>query len=86
MLTYVEHGTEFVNQYGDIQENAYSSMESTFGRFSDIVKKNENTVLFEFFHNRINSLESNVQGIGYGYADEISWMIEELLKFFKKKK
>lgn len=86
MLTYVEQGTEFVNQYGDIQENAYSSMESTFSKFSDLIKKNENTSLFESFHNRINSLETNIQGIGYGYADEMSWMIEELLEFFKKKK
>lgn len=51
ILTYVEQGTNFVNQYGDIQENAYGSMESIFGKFSDIIKKKENTALFESFLN-----------------------------------
>ena len=59
---------------------------SPFSKIPVIIDHEANTSLFESFHNRINSLESNVQGIGYSYADEMSCMIEELLEFFKKKK
>ena len=83
MLTYVEQGTDFVNQYGDIQENAYSSMESVFEKFSGIIKKKENIPSFEAFRIRIEDLEKNVQGIGYGFGDHMSWIIDELLQFFK---
>jgi|APGre2960657505_1045072.scaffolds.fasta_scaffold93608_1 hypothetical protein len=84
MLSYIEEGTDFINTYGDIKENAYGSMQDTFEKFSTHLKKEQNVVLFDIFKNRIEKLKDNVYGIGYGFGDEVCGDAEELLEYFEQ--
>lgn len=80
-LYYVELGTEMTNEFGDMYEGFYSSMESMFNSFSkDIIKHPE---YFEQFEIRIHELESACQDIGWGYSYAMNDMIFELEEVVK---
>jgi len=38
LLTYVEKGTDFTNDFGDIDEGFYNSLESALGEMTDLLK------------------------------------------------
>ena len=85
MLTYVEQGVLYVNEYGDIKENAYDSMQGVFDKFVAHLKKKKDSTLFVNFQNRIEDLKISVSDIGYGFGDEVSDDIKKLMRFFDKK-
>lgn len=85
MLTYVEQGVLYVNEYGDIKENAYDSMQGVFDKFLAHLKKEKGTTLFVKFQNRIEDLKISVSDIGYGFGDEVSDDIEKLTSFCYEK-
>lgn len=77
-LYYVETGTEITNEYGDIDERFYSSMESMLARFSKQIQKHP--VYYGRFRDRLINLEAACQGIGWGYSDTISDILYELVE------
>jgi|GEM_PF-3523328 hypothetical protein len=81
MLTYVENGTEFTQQFGDINGAFYSSLESAAAEFSRLLL-GEGKNAYQQFHERIGRVESRAEHIGWGYGDYIrdwAWTLENEL-------
>jgi hypothetical protein len=66
MLFYVETGVKFTNDFGDIDEGFYSSMETTYVAALTIMKK-EN--LLDKFAERAVKVVTDTSGIGWGFHD-----------------
>jgi hypothetical protein len=71
MLTYVENGTEFTRQFGDINESFYNSLESVLNELAQLLIK-EGGELYPKFRERVQRLESSARGIGWGYGDTVA--------------
>jgi hypothetical protein len=69
MLFYVETGVEFTNDFGDINESFYSSLEKTYEQALTLMYKNG---LLEKFADRAEKVMSNTSDIGWGFHDYIS--------------
>lgn len=77
LLYYVECGTEFTNEYGDIDERFYNSLESALTQFTDICKDKPN--LISPFVSRLQDLKKNTENIGWGYGDFVCDEASELV-------
>ena len=80
-LYYVEVGTELTNDFGDMNEGFYSSLESMFEGFCKQIKKYP--VYFNQFENRIHELQSACQNIGWGYGyviNDLAFELEETVQ------
>ena len=78
MLTYVESGTEFTNQFGDINESFYNSLESVLDEVVSLLRTAEGATLYPRFQDRITRLARAASGIGWGYGDHVTEQIELL--------
>lgn len=76
MLTYVEQGTRFTNQYGDIEESFYNSMESVLGDAAKLVIGQPD--LYSQFRDRFIGLRRATNGIGWGHGDAVGEIVDEL--------
>ena len=81
MLYYVECGTDFTNQFGDIDGPFYDRLCTVYGQFIDQLNLKETEDLYMKFKERIESLISSSSGIGWGYGDfiydksfELNWI------------
>ena len=80
MLTYVERGHEFSNDFGDIDEPSYDTLLNMFERF--VVELKNSTAhreLYDFFRPRLMKMR-DTSDIGWGYGDEFQWNVDELEK------
>jgi hypothetical protein len=68
MLFYVETGVIFTNEFGDINEGFYSSIETTYEAALTLMKK-EN--LLDEFAVRAGKVVSDTSGIGWGFHDSL---------------
>lgn len=75
-LYYVETGTDITNEYGDIDERFYSSMESMLSSFCKQVQKHP--TVYNTFRDRLINLDAACGGIGWGYGDAVGDMLYEL--------
>lgn len=66
MLFYVETGVKFTNEFGDIGESFYSSIETTYNAVLKLMKK-EN--LLHKFAKRAGKIVSDTRAIGWGFHD-----------------
>lgn len=64
MLFYVESGVQFTNQYGDIDEPFYNSMESMYERALKLIVENE---MQELFERRCKQIVYDTSDIGWGF-------------------
>ena len=80
MLTYVEAGTRFTNEYGDLWEAFYVSMESVLEEFSKLIQTPAAAGLYGEFRDRLLKLEAETRDIGWGYHDSISYEVKALEK------
>lgn len=71
MLTYVEHGTAFTQEFGGINGPFYDSLSSVLG---DLVKllATDAPELYPRFRERLLDLRSRSAIIGWGYGDEVA--------------
>ena len=69
MLFYVETGVKFTNDYGDIDEGFYSSLETTYLAALTLMKK-EN--ILDKFAYRAAKVVSDTSGIGWGFPDSLA--------------
>ena len=69
MLCYVEYGVKFTNDYGDIDENYYYSLESTYHAALTLIKKED--LLGKFVY-RAEEIVGKTQGIGWGFPYALS--------------
>jgi hypothetical protein len=66
MLFYVETGVEFTNDYGDISETFYSSLESTFAAALKMMKQEG---VLDKFEGRAARVLKDTRNIGWGFYD-----------------
>ena len=78
MLTYVESGTDFTNQFGDIGESFYNSLESVLDEMVGLLTTPEGAALYPRFQDRVSRLARTASGIGWGYGDHVAEQIELL--------
>ncbi len=78
MLTYIENGTEFTSQFGDINEPFYNSLESVLDEMVSLLRTPEGAALYPRFQDRVNRLTRSASGIGWGYGDHVVEQIELL--------
>lgn len=69
MLFYVETGVKFTNEYGDIDENFYSSLEKTYVQALTLMKKED---LLNNFTDRVKDIVDDTENIGWGFHDYLS--------------
>ena len=73
-LFYVETGVSFTNDYGDISEGFYSSLETTFLSALTIMRKIN---LLKKFENRAAKIVNDTRNIGWGFHDYLSDVYNE---------
>lgn len=79
MLLHVELGTEFTNDFGDIDEPFYNALETMLGNAIDLLFESPNAeALYKQFSKRLDKLEHASSQIGWGYGDNVSIMISDL--------
>ncbi len=76
MVHYLETGNQFTVEFGDIDEQFYSSLESMFGRILTELKKQPVDVQEKYF-SRIEDVVFSTRNIGWGYYDQISDIFSE---------
>ena len=69
MLFYVETGVKFTNDFGDIDENFYLSLEKTYIQALTLMKKED---LLEKFADRASNIIKDTDGIGWGFHDYLA--------------
>ena len=77
MLTYVENGTEFTHEFGDINEFFYNSLESVLNEMSQLLMC-DGPELYPRFRERIRRLATHADGIGWGYGDAVRGQVYQL--------
>lgn len=68
MLYYVECGVEFTNDYGDINENYYLSLERAYRDSLDLIDKHS---LRDTFKDRALQIVHDSENIGWGFHDTL---------------
>lgn len=69
MLFYVETGVDFTNEFGDINESFYNSIESTYFQALQLLKK-ENAL--KKYSARAEMVVQKTYGIGWGFHDALA--------------
>jgi hypothetical protein len=77
-LYYVETVIDFINEFGDIDEDFYESMEM---KFEDALKLIVKDGLRDIFEEDCRRIVNEAKGIGYGSYDDLSYNCEQ---YFKK--
>jgi hypothetical protein len=80
-MTYVENGTRFTHEYGDIDERFYRSVESALEELAALLR-GEARELYPSFSGRLASVEQMADSIGWGFCDfvaDVVWRLEEEL-------
>jgi hypothetical protein len=86
MLIYVETGTRYTNDFGDIDERFYEALVKMLDEALETIQKAPiGRALYDEFHLRFLNLVYETRGIGWGYGDDVSDIAHELEKFFGKK-
>jgi hypothetical protein len=66
MLCYVEAGVQFTNDYGDIDENYYASIERMYVQALTLMRKED---LLDNFLDRNRKVAYDTSDIGWGFYD-----------------
>ena len=74
LLYYVECGVEFTNDFGDIDEAFYSSVENTY---VDALKTMRKNGTLDKFHDRALKVLKDTDGMGWGFHDYLSDVYSE---------
>ena len=81
LMTYVENGTEFTHEYGDIDERFYNSVESALDEVAGLLQGDARE-MYPQFSERLARVERMSGGIGWGFGDYIGnvvWQLEDEL-------
>lgn len=77
LMTYVENGVEFTNQYGDINERFYNSIESALDELATLLRGKAKN-LYPQFSDRLAEVENETCNIGWGFHDYITEVVGQL--------
>lgn len=74
MLFYVEVGVSFTNEYGDIDEPFYESMENMYEDTAKYIYENN---LWGDFEDRMKKIVSDTENCGWGFCDDLDYIYTE---------
>lgn len=74
MIFYVEQGVICTNNYGDIHESFYNSLESVYGSAIKSIIGTGDSEVVEQFRPRMYAIVRKTSGIGWGFHDELSYL------------
>ena len=77
LLTYVENGTKFTSEYGDIDERFYSSVESALEELAALLR-GQARGLYPKFCDRLADVKEMASGIGWGFSDAVADVVGQL--------
>ncbi|MBA3966157.1 MAG: hypothetical protein H0X47_10340 [Nitrospirales bacterium] len=77
LMTYVENGTRFTREYGDIDERFYDSLESALQELATLLR-GEARDLYPQVKERLAQVERMADGIGWGYGDFVTDLVYRL--------
>ncbi len=77
LMTYVENGTRFTHEYGDIDERFYSSVESALDELAALLR-GEALGMYPQFSDRLARVEQMADGIGWGFHDFVGDVVGQL--------
>lgn len=77
LMTYVENGTRFTREYGDIDERFYDSMESALQELATLLHA-EARDLYPQVSDRLGQVRQMADGIGWGYGDFVTDLVYRL--------
>jgi len=77
MLYYTEIGVQFTNEFGDIDEQFYTSMENQFDNSLKFMRKNN---LLAQFKERCQEILRDTKHIGWGFYDTLGDIYHEYFK------
>ncbi|MCX6231848.1 MAG: DUF6155 family protein [Bacteroidetes bacterium] len=75
MMCYVESGVEFTNDFGDINEGFYASIESVYFDALKLIDKNG---LHDKYQSRAYEILLETENIGWGFHDSLSYFYYEI--------
>ena len=81
LMTYVESGTRFTHEYGDIDERFYNSVESALDELAALLR-GEASGIYPQFRDRLAKVEQMADGIGWGFHDFIGEVVGQLEEKF----
>lgn len=85
MLTYVERGHAFTNDFGDIDEPFYDALINMLERFAvELRRSPAKYELYELFSSRLMAIRKT-SDIGWGYGDFVQDTVDELEELFTVK-
>jgi hypothetical protein len=77
LMTYVENGTRFTREFGDIDERFYSSVESALDELAALLRGPVRE-LYPLFSARLATAEQMTDGIGWGFHDYVGDVVGRL--------
>lgn len=77
LMTFVENGTRYTHEYGDIDERFYSSVESALDELAALLR-GEAREIYPQFSGRLAKVEQMSDGIGWGFHDFVADVIGRL--------
>ena len=77
LMTYVENGTRFTNEYGDIDDRFYDSVESALEELAALLR-GETRGMYPQFRDRLARVEKMADGIGWGFHDFVGDVVGQL--------
>ncbi len=77
LMTYVESGVKFTNEYGDVDERFYSSVESVLEELAALLRGPARK-LYPEFSGRLAKIARDTDGIGWGFHDFIADVVTQL--------
>lgn len=84
MLTYVENGVEYTNEYGDIDEEFYDKINDMLEQFCALLKTPEGQSLYPHFRERLLKVRDDSKGIAWGFGDAVNILITKIENFFEE--
>ena len=77
LMTYVENGTRFTREYGDIDERFYNSVETALNELATLLL-GEARELYPQFKDRMEKVAQMADGIGWGFGDNVGDVVAQL--------
>ncbi|HII02602.1 TPA: hypothetical protein HA351_13475 [Methanosarcinaceae archaeon] len=84
MLLFVENVVEFVNEYGDIDEEFYDEGYEMLRKFCELLKTAEGQGFYPLFKERLFKLRRESDDFGYGFGDDIAYYVKDVEDFFEE--
>ncbi len=84
MLSYVEGGIVVTEEYGDMGEELYASLESVLGEAVELLRSPEGVEIYPLFAERLRELVGDTRHVGWGFGFFVADQVEDLEAFMER--